>query len=237
MGLTKVAGKPQPTIVGANHLAVTFFGMEAGKDPKNLQECIKSSKVVSNLFESLARQGVKRTLFIEGAKQSFRIKKFNNGAGKQRFVISAKNEPFLAAFRAAAKNGWNIVTLDSRIRLQKDFYTFGTAESRLFHNMNIREDAWAKILRKEASPNDVVFVHSGHVGGILLNTGWNAKKVIWVNRPSKEDLTRRLTRKRLVVLKNNIEQELARAKNKKPEHVFGEQSFGGAMLKKIQRRL
>ncbi len=233
--------KTQPTIIGANHLANTIFGWEHSKEPENLQECIKSAKTVSNILESLAHQSVQRTLFIEGTKRSLRNEKVDiyNDPNKPLFEISSKNEPFLAAVQTAKKNGWKIVPLDSRIkRATSEFGFFGTTESRLFHNMNVREDAWVDgVLKKEAKPKDVILIHSGHVRGILLKTGWKGKQVIWVNRPDKFKLERRLNSRRRRALRRYIEAELGRrGSGKKEMTVFSDPAFGGKILKRLVKK-
>lgn len=224
-----------PIIIGANHLAVTRFGREYGKLPENLKECTESARRLSNYLRSLPTQKRPRTLFIEGRSESFEEKTLDVGGNNPPFKESAENEPFLAAVRVARENGWKIVPLDDRIKAPStDFYMFGTPESALFHDMNFREDSWARFLLGRALPQDIVLTHSGHVRGVLLKTGWNKKRVVWINKPEKEWARKRLTPKRLGALRAAILKEVA--KPKPHNHIFASRDFGGKILKRLNRK-
>ncbi len=160
-------------------------------------------KEVSKFLGLLARNGAKRTLYIEGSKGTIDgilakgIRGILQNLSRKSTQDYLPPEPFEVAILAAKKHGWEIKPLDSKEITGK--LTKGGCndiESR-YVGYDIRERKWA-IKTRRAGENDIIVMHPNHVSGFLKMSGINLKKVAWISKPRRESdlrLTQRQVRR------------------------------------------
>lgn len=188
------------------------------------EEEIEATAKVRKFLEKKAKDGKKRTVFLEGPKIEDKI----DDIDRKYF---GNRDPFLAVRDAAKKYGWKVVGLDKHSHLN----AYLSAELTLRNAMafaketgqklpreeidlrnyliyNLRERHWAILVRQKAGPLDLVIMHPGHIKGFLQESGILEKNVVRLSKdiiPNQRRLfegldkalgNRRLNRKRLEML-------------------------------------
>lgn len=147
-------------------------------------------KKIAEIFGRLAAEKKKRTLFVE--MEAHGISRRDPESAFFDPVEGIFSDPFTLAVQEAKKHGWRIEPLEQKetseaeriARLRIGYKPEGKAllEWRYAH-FNCREKAWAGLIAKKATEDDIVLIHPNHVKGFLTHSNLPREKVVWVHRP------------------------------------------------------
>lgn len=207
----KARGKP--TIVALEHLSNT--------KPEEQERLFEAKIQVRHFLESLAKDGKKRTVYLEVSPESMQQITSKN-------MLFKATDPFMGVIDFAKRNGWKIVCLDNpkidlktyqaverlgdifgRIPIEviNSRYCQDALEAR-FNLMNLRAQVWAHLTRT-AQPEDLIIMHPNHVNDFLLESGILGKNVKWISKPRpKQEKIRRLGSKERRILKRLQQRKL-----------------------------
>lgn len=98
--------------------------------------------------------------------------------------------------RIAKAAGWKVNVLDKnsnfdlieneRERQWKKDKTADLTEIERYMVYDLREKRWATLLRRDATPNDIVIIHPAHVDGLIHQSNFNPKQVVWIHQDARE---------------------------------------------------